>query len=121
MKNGLKSERASLTHGLLLIAIGTVFLLDEFRVADFHDTFHYYWPMTLVLFGVADLFQRRSVWRGLWLIAVGAWLQATVLHLFGLTFRNSWPLLLIVLGAGMTLRAFFDTVLAEPKEERREP
>jgi hypothetical protein len=120
MTNRLKVQHSSLTHGLLLIAIGAVFLLDEFRVANFHETFRYYWPITLVLFGVADLFQRKSVWRGLWLIAVGVWLQATVLHLFGLTFRNSWPLLLILLGAGITLRAFLDTVLAEPKEEPRE-
>jgi uncharacterized membrane protein YecN with MAPEG domain len=120
MTNRLKFKRSLLTHGLLLIAIGTVFLLDEFRITDFRDNFRQYWPMMLVLFGVADLFQRKSAWRGLWLIAVAVWLQANVLHLFGLTFRNSWPLLLIVLGAGMTLRAFLDTVLAEPKEERRE-
>ena len=120
MTNRLKAERSLLTQGLLLIAIGAVFLLDQLRVTDFHETFRHYWPMVLVLFGVVDLFQRKSVWRGLWMIAVGVWFQATVLHLFGLTFRNSWPLLLIVLGAGMTLRAFLDTVLAEPKEERRE-
>ncbi|PYQ33255.1 MAG: hypothetical protein DMF57_10160 [Acidobacteria bacterium] len=120
MKNGSKFKRSLLTQGLLLIAIGAVFLLDQLRVIDFHETLRHYWPMMLVLFGVADLFQRRSAWRGLWMIAVGVWLQATVLHVFGLTFRNSWPLLLIVLGAGMTLRAFIDTVLAEPKEERRE-
>jgi hypothetical protein len=120
MTNRLQVQRSLLTHGLLLIAIGVVFLLDQFRVTDFHETFRHYWPMILVLFGMVDLFQRKSVWRGLWMIAVGVWLQATVLHLFGLTFRNSWPLLLIVLGAGMTLRAFLDTVLAEPKEEPRE-
>jgi len=35
------------------------------------------------------------------MIAVGSWLQAVTLHLYGLTYRSSWPLILVILGAGM--------------------
>src|SRR5438309_1587420 len=100
-----KIETGPLLNGLFLIGIGTLFLLDRFRVANFGDLLRSYWPMFIVLFGVSNLTHRRSVWSGLWLIAVGIWLQIAHLHLFGLTFRTSWPIMLILLGVGITLRA----------------
>jgi hypothetical protein len=114
-------DRSSLFTGLLFIGIGTLFLLDRLDVADFGDLIRTWWPMFLVFIGVSRFFERRRVWSGAWLIAVGLWLQATVLHLFGLRFNNSWPLLLIALGAVMTLRALFDTVTpaADASMEKR--
>ena len=56
----------------------------------------------------------------MWLITLGVWLQIARLKLFGLTFRTSWPLLLIALGAGIILRAFIDSLAKRKGEERRE-
>jgi len=95
--------------GVVLIAVGIVFLLETFHVARFDEVVHGWWPMLIVLFGVVRLFTGRRPWGAIWFIAIGAWLQAVQLGLFGLTYHNSWPLLLIVAGAGMTLRAFGDT------------
>ena len=114
-----KIETGSLLNGLILIGIGTLFLLDRLRVADFGDLLRSYWPMFIVLFGVSNLTKRRSIWSGLWLIAVGAWLQVAHLHLFGLTFRTSWPIMLILLGAGITLRAVIETITAEEESHGR--
>jgi hypothetical protein len=112
-----KIETGSLLNGLVLIAIGALFLLDRLRVANFGDLLHSYWPMFIILFGASRL--RVSMWSGLWLIAVGAWLQIAHLHLFGLSFRTSWPIMLILLGAGITLRALIETITA-PEEESHE-
>src|SRR5438309_2125949 len=111
-----KLDTASLLTSLILIGIGTLFLLDRLRAADFGDLIRSYWPMFIILFGVSKLTERRSIWAGLWLIAVGAWLQIAHLHLFGLTFRTSWPIMLILLGIGITLRTVIETI-AEPEEE----
>jgi hypothetical protein len=111
-----KIDAATLVTGLILIIAGG-FLL----VADFHGMIRVWWPMILVLIGIPKLFRRGTVWSGLWLIAIGAWLQLVRLHLFDLTFRNSWPLLLIVFGAGIALRAVFDVIPAESKGEHRDP
>lgn len=110
-----KIDAAAIATGLILIVVGG-FLL----VADFHDLIRTWWPMILVLIGVPKLFRRDTLWSGLWLIAIGAWFQAVRLHLFDLTFHNSWPLLLIVFGAGIALRAVFDVVGREAKEDRRD-
>ena len=113
-------DSRSLLNGLLLIGIGTLFLFDRLHIADFGDLIRMYWPMIIILFGVSHLLRRDGLWTGLWMIAVGAWLQVAHLHLFGLTWSNSWPLLLIVLGGGITLRAMFDRPAPAPKEEQRE-
>jgi hypothetical protein len=105
--NERKEISGGLFTGLLMIGIGVLFLLDEMNIADFSHTIRRYWPMIIVLVGVAKLLDRK-VWGGLWLIAIGTWLQAIRLGLFGLTFSSSWPLLLIVLGVGMIARAIYD-------------
>lgn len=101
-------DRGKLAGGLILLAVGILFLADRFDLADFGWMVHRYWPMIIVAVGIPKLFDTRTVWGGLWLIAVGAWLQATVLHVNGLTFSNSWPLLLIALGGGMVARSLFE-------------
>lgn len=100
-----RMDPGALFSGLVLIAVGVAFL-----VGDFGEIVRRWWPMFLVLVGLSRIFRQRTMWSGLWLIALGAWLQAVRLHLFDLTFGNSWPLLLIVIGAGIALRAFFDVV-----------
>jgi hypothetical protein len=44
--------------------------------------------------------------HGLWLMTVGTWLILNLLHLFGMTFQTSWPLLMIAGGAFIVARAW---------------
>lgn len=105
-------ERATspgtLVAGIVLIVFGVLFLLDRADVTDFGDVVRRYWPMFVIGSGVMKI-SRGEIWNGLWLLAVGSWLQLVTLHLFGLTYGSSWPLLLIVLGGGMMLRALIGT------------
>jgi hypothetical protein len=105
-----KIETGTLVGGIILIVLGALFLLEELRLTDFGDVIRRYWPMIIVLVGVPKLFSYRTMWSGLWLIAVGGWLQIARLKLFGLTYGTSWPLLLIALGAGIIIRAFVEAV-----------
>jgi hypothetical protein len=103
-----KIDSRGLFNGLMLIAIGILFLLDQLHIEDFGDLIVKYWPLIIISFGVSHLLRRDSMWSGVWLVSTGVWLQLAHLHLLGLTYRNSWPLLLIALGAGITLRAMVD-------------
>jgi hypothetical protein len=109
-----KIDSPSLTTGVILIAIGVIFLLDRLGFADFDHIVHYWWPLIVVALGVRKLVGRNP-WGGLWLMAIGTWLQLTTLHVYGLSYASSWPLLLIFLGGGMILRAVFEA------SRRREP
>lgn len=105
-------DAGALVAGLLLIAIGTIFLLDRMGYADFH-ALRDFWPLALVLFGVARFtHRRRGRWSGIWLIIIGLWLQVTTLHWWGLTFDSSWPLLVIAFGAVMVGRAVLNAAEA---------
>ena len=114
-------DRGKLVGGVILIGIGLIFLLDRMGVADFGDVIRRYWPMVLVLIGLPRLFRRDTFWSGMWMITLGVWLQMVRLHLFGLTYRSSWPLLLIALGAGIILRTFIDSAIPKEGENENAP
>ena len=113
--NGKKQiDRPAIMTGVLLIGIGVLFLLDRLGFADFDRVVHNWWPLIVIALGLRKALGRNP-WGGIWLMAIGTWLELTTLHAFGLTFNSSWPLLLIVLGAGMILRTVIES------SRRREP
>lgn len=117
--NEEQTKRGGLFAGIILIAFGCMFLLDRFLVVDFGDLIGSYWPMIVVLVGVFQLFDGAKVWNGLWLIAVGAWLQVANLGLWGVDYGNSWPLLLIALGAGLVIRAVVESAGRKERTDER--
>jgi hypothetical protein len=96
--------------GFLLIAGGLAILLGRLGIADFGWVLGSFWPLFVVLIGISKLFHQRTVWSGIWMIVLGAWLQAVTLHLFDMTYASSWPLLLIVWGAGIIVRTLVESV-----------
>ena len=86
--------------GLLLIAVGAIVLLDRLYYIDAGDYWHY-WPLLLVVVGINQAIgypSPQEFGKGLWTIFIGLWLFACFEHVFGLTFRNSWPLFLLAWG-----------------------
>ena len=108
-------DTAALFSGLILIAVGVLFLLDRLHIVHFGWVIGHYWPVFVAALGVRSLLRGR-IWNGLWFLAVAAWMQMSVLHIYGLTFGSSWPLLLIAYGAGMVIRAAIDS--AKRREAR---
>ena len=68
--------------GLALIILGGLFLLDNVRMIDVGDIFHTWWPLFLVLWGVAILWRRINV-------SQTANPAQTVQHVFGDTNEES--------------------------------
>jgi hypothetical protein len=112
-----KVNTGTLVTGFVLISIGVLFLLERFEVASFGELIHTWWPLIFIIIGVPKLFERDTFWAGLWFLTIGAWLQAVRLHLYGLTYSNSWPLLLIVIGAGMVVRTFIDAIARRQSDD----
>ena len=103
--------------GLLLIAAGTILLLQRLGISDFSWSIRHYWPLIIITVGAPKLIHRRTIWVGLWLMTLGAWLQVVTLHLYGFTYESSWPLLLIVFGAGIVLRTIAESARRRNSEE----
>ncbi|WBS05078.1 hypothetical protein OU994_12730 [Pseudoduganella sp. SL102] len=112
--------RRQVTWGLTLVAFGVAYLVNR----DDHEAvigLWRYWPLVLIAFGIGNMLppvEGRRFVDGLSQVLFGAWFFAIYEGLFGLTFRNSWPLLIIVAGAGMVLQPLATRYLdRKPGEE----
>jgi hypothetical protein len=116
-------DTGALFTGAVLIGIGTLFLLDRLHIASFHRLIRDYWPMMFIAIGVSNLFGKHF-WGGIWFITIGVWFEIGNLHLFGLDYSSSWPLLLIVFGASMVARTLVAASrrgeVAAPEEEHHD-
>ena len=113
------TTRKQMMWGLVLIAVGTIFLLDRMEFFDASSVWHY-WPLLLVVVGINQTIgypSAREFKSGLWTIFVGLWLFAVFEGMFGLTFRNSWPLVVLMAGIQLVLAPVIARRFPESKEK----
>lgn len=116
------TTRKQIMWGLVLIGLGVIFLLDRMDILDASSVWHY-WPLLLVVVGINQTIgypSAREFRNGLWTIFVGLWLFAVFEGLFGLTFRNSWPLFLLMAGAQLILAPVLARRFSDTTPESRE-
>jgi Domain of unknown function (DUF5668) len=114
--------RKQLMWGLLLVGLGAAFLLDRLDMFDIDELWHY-WPLVLVVFGINKMIgypSARDFSSGLVSFFIGVWLFATLEGVFGLTFRNSWPFLIIAWGVKLILDPFIERRFASNTESGHE-
>jgi hypothetical protein len=95
--------------GLLVIGVGVVILLDNLRLFDI-SLMRTFWPMALVLWGVARLawpMHRGSGLMGAVLIVVGLMLTAQNLGYVQFHWRDWWPVFIILFGVSIVLRGLW--------------
>ncbi len=100
-------SNSNLIWGLILVSLGVLLLLDNLNILDVDHWWHY-WPMILVILGMnkmIDFESAKEFVSGVWFVVLGLWLYACFEHIWGLTFRNSWPVLLIGWGGCEVLKA----------------
>jgi hypothetical protein len=114
--------RKQLMWGLVLVCVGVSFALDQMGLIDIEGLWHY-WPLLLVVLGVNKMIgypTARHFSSGLWLIVVGLWMFAVFEHMFGLTWHNSWPFLIIACGINMMLEPYYRRRFASNEEHCNE-
>ena len=108
-----RERKSSMTSGLILIALGTIFLAEQMG-ADWRWGLHRNWPVLLLVIGVAQLVVQRgeSIRGGLWLLFLGT---LFMLHTWGIVpLGRSWPLFIIAGGVSIMLSR-------GPRRDRDEP
>jgi len=88
---------AGLIPGAAILAIGTIFLLDNFGYIHARSFFRF-WPVILILVGAAKIAQHDSRIWGIALLLAGIFLQLNELGIAHFTWGTFWPLLLIAAG-----------------------
>jgi cell wall-active antibiotic response 4TMS protein YvqF len=113
----VEGRSGNFSFGLILIAIGVVLTLQQqgFITRGF---WREGWPWIIVFLAVVQLVTARSASRigdavsfGL----LGGWLLVVQSHWHGLTWRNSWPLALAAMGAGIVAHAIAGLFMRESR------
>jgi len=95
--------------GLMVIAIGVLFTLDNLDIIDARDYFQY-WPIGLVGVGLLKLYHAARGGQGwiggLFFLSLGAWMLIERIVYFRIDARELLPLFLVFLGGYMVWRGF---------------
>jgi len=97
--DGQHSRAAGIGIGLTIAGLGILLLFDQTGLLGWHPRWSV-WPFLLIVFGIARFAAPRpdgSRNAGGWLIIIGVWLLLNEMRV--LRFRDSWPLILVALGA----------------------
>jgi len=89
--------------GIFLIALGVWFLLERsgmWGVGGLGE----WWPLILIVIGITHLIERR-LGSALTMLLLGAWFLAVTSGWMGLTYGNSWSLVLVAVGTGIVVKA----------------
>jgi hypothetical protein len=90
--------RANFFFGLVLIAVGTLLLLDQLEMVDAWPMIADWWPSVIIVAGVGQLVTRpRNILSGLTITAIGGVLLLWTLGIID-GIGMLWPVLIIALG-----------------------
>jgi hypothetical protein len=108
--------------GLALLGVGITFLLSEQGLLPPHFLYSWrlWWPGLLVAYGLVRLLRPRDasdIAGGFVLILTSFWFFANLYHWRGFTWNTSWPIVLMISGFGMMLRA----ILSNWMRDRTDP
>lgn len=102
-----KSATSQVVLGLLVIAMGLLFLLDNLGYVDMHRAFSF-WPMLFVIVGTVKLCDTRTqggTLLGGALVGIGILLMLDRMDIIDFSWRTIWPLVLIGLGGYLVAKA----------------
>jgi predicted membrane protein len=94
---GNRSYGGGLLWGVLITLVGVALLLDHMGIINV-DHFWRFWPLILVVAGIANLSCRESRLWGIILVLGGVLLQLNQLGLASFSWAVIWPIALIAVG-----------------------
>jgi predicted membrane protein len=99
---------SGLTWGLILMAVGTILLLDQMGIVSAHHIFQFFWPTFLIFFGIEGLVFSTGPGRfwGSFLTLAGVVLLLSNFGYFHIRWSLFWPLAIILWGLWILSRSF---------------
>ncbi len=103
----VKKSQRRIFWGLLLIVVGTLFLLDRMERVDFGDLVSRYWPVVFILIGISILLNnaRENAGAGIFFILFGGFFLLMRLRIFDHSvWHYAWPAAIIAVGIWILFR-----------------
>ena len=112
----LRESRAQrVAWGLVLMAAGVVFLCQQLGMVDLPPLWHW-WPAALYAIALPRFFSPKGWPEGITLILLGSWFFAVNADWHGLTYANSWPIVLVAFGLEIVLKTMIERAAVRPQE-----
>jgi hypothetical protein len=100
--------------GTWFIIIGTVLLLQKLDVIYLEEllgirSIWSAWPIIFVIIGVGKMIDAptmKEIGEGVWWIFLGGWLYVSINHIYDLSFRETWPAIIIAFGINVLWESF---------------
>jgi hypothetical protein len=107
MANEFRRFPSGLSWGLAIIAIGTIFMLDQMGIVSAHHIFQFFWPAILIFFGVEGIIFCSGPGRfwGSFLTLAGVVLLLSNLGYLHIRWSMFWPLAIILWGLWILSRS----------------
>ncbi|HEX7641291.1 MAG TPA: DUF5668 domain-containing protein [Burkholderiaceae bacterium] len=105
-----RHARKRIFWGLILVGLGVMFLCEHFETLELAMMWRF-WPLVLLVSGLIDVLAAtrwKHIGEGLNQIVIGFWFFACLERLWGFTWFNSWPVLLIGAGVNIVLNSLPD-------------
>jgi hypothetical protein len=109
MEHSRQRPHSQLGTGIFLLIVGVILLFDNFGVLNVGSVWKF-WPVIIIAIGLSKLLDAqftREYQKAFSMLFIGSWLLISELHIFGLYYGNSWPILLIGIGIGMLWKSFY--------------
>ncbi len=118
MENKNQRFYGTLGVGLFLLLTGIFLLLNNFEIFYTRNVWDY-WPIIIIAIGLGRLFDAQYSWeyrKAVMILFWGAWFLISELHIFGLSYRNSWPIILIGIGISILWKSLSTSEIGITKE-----
>jgi hypothetical protein len=109
MEHNKRHAHSQLGVGIFLLIAGVALLLENFNILSVGPVWRF-WPVIIIAIGLGRLLDAQvtgEYQKAFWMLFIGGWLLISELHVFGLYYSNSWPILLIGIGIGMLWKSFY--------------
>lgn len=114
--------RGNWIFGLVLLLIGVIFIVENFTDMEIWDKFWEFWPIILLIWGIKEIFQNKSIFFGIVLIAISIVFLGQYFFDFMLSGNiwNYWPVLLIALGIDQVFKSFGGGRIRHKRKKEKE-
>ncbi|HYD82111.1 MAG TPA: hypothetical protein VEC06_20085 [Paucimonas sp.] len=110
--------RKHLYWGGMLVLTGGLFLLARIGLFEEREVWRF-WPILVAWGGLIDIVGARGAREaamGVFHIVIAFWLYACIEHLWGWTFKTTWPIILIAYGVAAVVSGSINLYQQSRKE-----
>ena len=107
--------------GLIILIIGIIFLLENLFNQEIWENVWLFWPILFLIWGLMELFQKKSIFFGIILLVIGGLFLAKNFELYQWSEEiwKFWPVIIIAIGFDQLFRHSGTPTISRKQKEHK--